>query len=377
MNAMPSDAPCQGSLAGLRVVEMAGIGPAPFACMLLADMGAEVVTVERPGASPADARHIVQRGRTVVHVDLKDAAMREQVLQLAAGAHVLVEGFRPGVMERLGLGPDTVLARQPRLIYARMTGWGQEGPLAQAAGHDINYIAVTGALHAIGPERQPVPPLNLVGDYGGGSLYLVVGILAALYEARRSGKGQVVDAAIVDGAVNLMAQFIGWQQRGLHCEQRESNVLDGGAPWYAVYETADGRHVSLGAIEPAFFARFCELAGLPAEWTGRQNDRTHWPALRKALDSLFRSRTRAEWEALLDGSDACFASVLPLSEAVRHPHLRARQTFVEREGVLHPAPAPRFSRTPSTVASTPGSRVDMLAAVIDRWRQSTTAHGVG
>ncbi|MBU1442901.1 MAG: CoA transferase [Gammaproteobacteria bacterium] len=346
---------------------MAGIGPGPFACMLLADMGAEVLSVHRPDAPRADPRQIVQRGRTVVHADLKDTAAREQVLTLIAHADVLVEGFRPGVMERLGLGPDAALARQPRLVYGRMTGWGQQGPLAQAAGHDLNYIAITGALHAIGPAERPVPPLNLVGDYGGGSLYLVVGILAALHEARASGKGQVVDAAIVDGSASLMAQFIDWQQRGLHSERRESNALDGGAPWYAVYETSDGLHVSLGAIEPAFFAQFCEAVGLPADLSEKQNDRAQWPSMRAALAALFRERTRAEWQALLEGTDACFAAVLPLSEARQHPHLQARGTFVDVGDVVHPAPAPRFSRTPSAIASVPGERVATLDDAVRAW----------
>ena len=364
----------RGPLVGLRVVEFAGIGPAPFACMLLSDMGADVVTIDRPSPDEraADARQVVQRGRTVVRADLKDVAARDQVLQLLAGADVVVEGFRPGVMERLGLGPDVALARQPRLVYARMTGWGQTGPLAQAAGHDINYIAISGALHAIGPTERPVPPLNLVGDYGGGSLYLVVGILAALHESRASGQGQVVDAAISDGVVSLMAPFIGWQQRGLHEERREANILDGGAPWYSVYEASDGRHVSLGAIEPAFFARFCELTGLPEGWLARKNAREHWPALREALASLFRTRTSHEWQALLGGSDACFAPVLSLTEAVQHPHHRARQTFVEVEGVTHPAPAPRFSRTPSAIAWGTGSHVRTLDAVARDWQEFST-----
>ena len=357
----------QGPLAGLRVVEFAGLGPAPFACMMLADMGADVITVDRPGARPVDRRQIVQRGRTVVSADLKDATAREQVLQLLSKADVLVEGFRPGVMERLGLGPDTVLARQPGLVYARMTGWGQDGPLAHTAGHDINYIAITGALHAIGPSERPVPPLNLVGDYAGGSLYLVIGILAALNEANRSGKGQVVDAAISDGVVHLLAHFIGWQLRGLHCSRREANMLDGGAPWYAIYETSDGRHASLGAIEPEFFARFCDLSGLSAEWKARQNDRSQWPALHEALDQLFRSRTLAQWQDLLEGSDACFAPVLPLEEAMAHPHQRARKTFVEIEGVKHPAPAPRFSRTPSAIAWPSDGPVASLDEIVTLW----------
>jgi alpha-methylacyl-CoA racemase len=281
-----------GPLADLRVVEFAGIGPGPFACMLLSDMGADVVTIDRPGARASDPRNVTQRGRTVVQADLKDAACIEQVLQLLQAADVLVEGFRPGVMERLGLGPEAVARRNARLVYGRMTGWGQHGPLAQAAGHDINYIALTGALHAIGTADRPVPPLNLLGDYGGGSLYLVMGILAALHEARRSGLGQVVDAAITDGVVNLMAQFIGQSQRGAFVERRESNMLDGGWPWYGVYETADGPHVSVGPLEPQFFARLCELLQLGPEWQSAPSDRSRWPALREALAQLFKSRPR-------------------------------------------------------------------------------------
>ena len=358
-----------GPLTGVRVVEFAGIGPGPFACMLLADMGADVITVDRPGAGAVNAHQITRRGRcSTLHVDLKTPEARAQVLQLLENADVLVEGFRPGVMERLGLGPDLVLALNPRIVYARMTGWGQHGPLAPTAGHDINYIAITGALHAIGTTEQPVPPLNLLGDYGGGSLYLVVGILAALHEAGRSGQGQVIDAAISDGVVNLMAQFIGMHQSGQHKEQRQANLLDGGAPWYSVYETADGRHASFGAIEPAFFARFCKIVGLPESWLERQQDRAHWPALRATLQDLFRRKPLAEWQALLENSDACFAPVLSISEAMRHPHQVARQAFVEVDGVIHPAPAPRFSRTPSAIASAPGACKEEISAVIQRWR---------
>ncbi len=357
-----------GPLADLRVVEFAGIGPGPFACMLLSDMGADVVTIDRPGARASDPRNVTQRGRTVVQADLKDAACIEQVLQLLQAADVLVEGFRPGVMERLGLGPEAVARRNPRLVYGRMTGWGQHGPLAHAAGHDINYIALTGALHAIGTAERPVPPLNLLGDYGGGSLYLVMGVLAALHEARRSGLGQVVDAAITDGVVNLMAQFIGQSQRGAFVERRESNMPDGGWPWYGVYETADGPHVSVGPLEPQFFARLCELLQLGPEWQSAPSDRSRWPALREALAQLFKSRPAAHWRELLEGTDACFAPVLPLSEAARHPHNVARGAFVVLDGVTHPAPAPRFSRTPAAIQSAPAAAAGDLADALGRWR---------
>lgn len=360
--------PAQGPLAGLRVVEFAGIGPGPFACMLLSDMGADVVTVERPGKKLGEPSNITGRGRTVVLADLKDGAMHEQVLRLLDAADVLVEGFRPGVMERLGLGPDVVAARNPRLVYGRMTGWGQHGPLAQAAGHDLNYIAITGALDAIGPaDGAPVPPLNLVGDYGGGSLYLVTGILAALLEARTSGRGQVVDAAITDGVVSLMGNFVGHAMRGIYNERRGSNMLDGGAPYYRTYRTSDGLHVSIGSIEPQFFALLCERAGLPPELHGAQHDRTRWPALAAALEAVFARRTRAEWTALMEGTDICFAPVLPLGEAAMHPHNLARQAFVDVAGVSQPAPAPRFSRTPSAVQGPPPASALPIEAVAARW----------
>lgn len=338
-----------GPLNGLRVVEFAGIGPAPFACMLLSDMGADVVTVDRAGARPPGAAQITQRGRRRVQANLKDPTSIAQVLSLLDQADVLVEGFRPGVMERLGLGPDVVAARNPRLVYARMTGWGQDGPLAQSAGHDINYIAITGALHAIGFDDKPVPPLNLVGDYGGGSLYLVVGILAALLEARQTGRGQVVDAAITDGVINLMALFIGMTQGGTHREHRQSNVLDGGSPWYDTYVTADGQHVSIGPIEPQFFAQFCEILNVPVDLRGVQQDRARWPELRACFTAIFAERPLQAWRDLLEGTDVCFAPVLPLSEAQRHPHNLARKAFVQVDGITHPAPAPRFSRTPSSI----------------------------
>ena len=358
-----------GPLAGLRVVEFASIGPGPFACMLLSDLGAEVVRIDRPDARLGDRLDIIGRGRRTVLLDLKKKGDVEQALDLLADADVLVEGLRPGVMERLGLGPEVVAARTPRLVYGRMTGWGQQGPLAHAAGHDINYISIAGALAAIGEEgRVPVPPLNLVGDYGGGSLYLVVGILAAVLEARSSGKGQVVDAAICDGAVSLMTLFQMQSLRGTHTERRGSNLLDGGAPFYSVYETADGGHVSVGPIEPKFFAMLCEKVGLPPELHDAQHDRSRWKALRQAMAACFRTRTRAQWCEMLEGTDACFAPVLPLSEAASHPHLRSRGAFVDVEGVPHTAPAPRFSRTPATIQGPAPSRAVAVDDVLQAWR---------
>ena len=339
-----------GPLRGVRVVEFAGLGPGPFACMLLSDMGADVVRIDRPGAPPTDPRDITGRGRKTVLLDLKEPQSVVQVLDLLVHADMLVEGFRPGVMERLGLGPEAVARHNPRLVYGRMTGWGQDGPLAQAAGHDINYIAITGALAAIGESgRKPVPPLNLVGDYGGGSLYLVTGLLAALLEARTSGHGQVVDAAICDGALSLMSNNQSHRLRGMYTEQRGSNMLDGGAPYYTTYETLDGQYVSVGPIEPKFFALMCRTIDLPVELWNAQDDRSRWHALRDAMAIIFRTRTRAQWCELLEGTDICFAPVLTLVEAAHHPHMQARKSFIEISGVRQPAPAPRFSRTPSAV----------------------------
>lgn len=357
-----------GPLSGLKVVEFAGIGPGPYACMLLSDMGAEVVTIDRPGKL-APPGQIVARGRQVLHVDLKDAAARDALLPLLDGADVLVEGFRPGVMERLGLGPETLLQRHPRLVYGRMTGWGQQGPLAHSAGHDINYIAITGALHAIGPAAgAPVPPLNLLGDFGGGSLFLVVGILAALQERTRSGQGQVVDAAISDGVLSLMSYFAAAAQMGQFQERRGSNRLDGGAPYYGVYETSDGAHMALGAIEPPFFAEFARRVGLPDHWLAAQDDRARWPELRGVLERIFRSRTRSEWTALLEGTDACCVPVMALGEALQHPHHQARHAAVSVDGVLRPSAAPRFSRTPSSAEAAVPVAPSALHDVLARWR---------
>ena len=337
-----------GPLAGFRVVEFAGIGPGPFACMMLADMGAEVVTLDRVGARK-NLTSAAGRGRKVVELDLKDKAAIAKVLELLANADALVEGFRPGVMERLGLGPDVVLAHNPRLVYGRMTGWGQEGPLAQAAGHDINYISVTGALAAIGTAETPVPPLNLVGDFGGGALYLVVGVLAALLESRQSGKGQVVDAAMCDGAASLMSMFFDLTAAGRWTEARASNFLDGGAHFYGVYQCACRSFISIGSIEPQFYALLRDLAGLSDTDFDAQMDREAWPVLKQKLVDVFKTKTRDEWCKIMEGTDICFAPVLTMKEAPEHPHMAARNTFVSRHGVTQPAPAPRFSRTPSAI----------------------------
>jgi alpha-methylacyl-CoA racemase len=353
-----------GPLAGYRIVEFAGIGPGPFACMMLADMGAEVITLDRVGARK-NLRAVSVRGRKVVELDLKDKLAVVQVLDLLANADALIEGFRPGVMERLGLGPDVVLARNPRLVYGRMTGWGQQGPLANAAGHDINYISVTGALAAIGTREKPVPPLNLVGDFGGGALYLVVGVLAALLEASKSGKGQVVDAAMCDGAASLMSMFFDMRAIGRWVEGREQNFLDGGAHFYGVYECACGNFISIGSIEPQFYALLRQHAGLTDAEFDAQMDRKAWPALKEKLAKVFKSKTREEWRNIMEGTDICFAPVLTMAEAASHPHMAARNVLVQRHGVTQPAPAPRFSRTPSAIRD--AVKAD-LGEVLTAWK---------
>jgi alpha-methylacyl-CoA racemase len=353
-----------GPLAGFRIIEFAGIGPGPFACMMLADMGAEMVTIERIGAK-RNLKSAAARGRKVVDIDLKDKTAIAQVLELLDHADALIEGFRPGVMERLGLGPDVVHARNPRLVYGRMTGWGQEGPLAHAAGHDINYISVTGALAAIGPRERPVPPLNLVGDFGGGALYLVVGVLAALLEARTSGTGQVVDAAMCDGAASLMSMFFDFTAIGRWSQGRESNFIDGGAHFYGVYQCACGNFISIGSIEPQFYNLLRQLAGLSEQAFDAQMDRAAWPALRQKLAEIFRSKTREQWCKIMEGTDVCFAPVLTMAEAPLHPHMAARKTFVDRHGITQPAPAPRFSRTPSTIREPTTAEI---AELLDEWR---------
>ena len=360
----PQARPAAGPLTGLRVVEFAGIGPGPFAAMLLSDMGADVVRIDRPGATRR-ANDIPGRGRRSVALDLKQPADVTQALALLRQADVLIEGFRPGVMERLGLGPDVVQAANPRLVYGRMTGWGQTGPLAQAAGHDINYIAITGALHAIGTPDTPVPPLNLVGDYGGGSLYLIVGILAALLEARSSGQGQGVDCAISDNVVNLMATFYGISAGGGWQDRRAANMLDGGAHFYRTYRCADGKHLSVGAIEPQFYALLRKIAGMADAAFDALRDQAAWPDLQDKAAAIFATKTRDEWTRLLEGTDACVAPVLSLAEAPEHPHLRARGSFVEVDGVRQPAPAPRFSRTPSAIQASVANQD--IAALLTDW----------
>lgn len=370
MSVRPSPESTTGPLRGLRVVEFAGIGPGPFAGMLLSDMGAEVVRIDRPGIGGCDPRDFVSRGRRLVRLDLKTADGRDQALALLDHADALIEGFRPGVMERLGLGPEVVAERNPRLVYGRMTGWGQSGPLAHTAGHDINYVSLTGALSAIGPgDAGPVPPLNLVGDYGGGALYLVVGMLAALYEARDSGRGQVIDAAMCDGAASLMTQFFALAAMGRWNERREANLLDGGAHFYRTYQCADGRYLAIGAIEPQFYASLRELIGLSDPEFDHQGDPAHWPALRDKLAAIILTRTRDDWCRLLEGTEACVTPVLAMSEAPAHPHLAIRKTFVFNDGFAQPAPAPRFSRTPAAVRGGPPRHCDDAASVQAGWRQ--------
>ena len=358
-----------GPLEGVRVVEIAGIGPGPFCAMLLADMGAEVVRVDRPAAEDSPGLpQLLGRGRRSLVVDLKHERGAEVVLRLAASADALIEGFRPGVAERLGIGPDVCLARNPRLVYGRMTGWGQDGPLRHAAGHDIDYIAVAGALHPIGQQgRAPVPPLNLLGDYGGGGLLLAFGIACGLLEARRSGQGQVIDAAIVDGAALLTTMVHELAPLGLWNERRGTNLLDGGAPFYGVYETADGEHMAVGALEPKFYAELLGRLGLDAGDLPAPADRARWPQLRERLAAVFRTRTRAEWCELLEGSDACVAPVLRPSEAPAHRHNLERGTFVPVGGSPQPAPAPRFSRTAAVLPDPPPVAPTDAADVLRDW----------
>ena len=334
-----------GPLKGYRIIEFAGIGPGPFCGMMLADMGAEVIRVDRPNTQ-SGYKDVLGRGRQSIAVDLKTEAGRDTVLRLIAQSDGLIEGFRPGVMERLGLGPDVCLQAKPSLVYGRMTGWGQEGPLAKAAGHDINYIALTGALHAIGRAgERPVPPLNLVGDFGGGGMLLAFGLVCGLLEAAKSGKGQVVDAAMVDGAALLMGMFSTLQHLGHFSDERGTHMLDGGAHFYDTYETADGQFVSIGSIEPQFYQLLIEKAALDPEIFSNQMSRGQWPEKKTILAEVFRGKTRQEWCDILEGTDVCFAPVLSLKEAPSHPHMRARNTFMTLDGMEQPAPAPRFSRT--------------------------------
>jgi alpha-methylacyl-CoA racemase len=362
-----------GPLQGVRIIEMAGIGPAPFAAMWLADMGADVIRIDRkaaPGDSTFDTLKsygFLNRGRRSLALDLKKPEAVAALLKLVEGADALIEGFRPGVMERLGLGPDVCLARNAKLVYGRITGWGQTGPLAHTAGHDIDYIALTGALHAIGKREQPMPPLNLVGDFGGGAMFLVSGVLAALLEAQRSGKGQVVDAAMTDGAALLMSMQYSFKAAGHWSNEREANLLDGAAPFYGTYRCADGKWLAVGPIEPQFHDVLLEKLGLPKEdFADRWNPRS-WPQLRAKLEAVFATKPRDAWCTLLETTDACVAPVLDLDEAPRHPHNTARQTFVEHAGITQPAPAPRFSRTAGSIRSAAPQRGEHSEDVLRGW----------
>lgn len=360
-----------GPLAGIKIIEMKGIGPGPYAGMLLADMGADVIVVERSsktvGIAVPAKKDVTSRGKRSIAIDIKNPAGRKALLRLVEQADVLFESFRPGVAERLGVGPEQCHAINPALVYGRLTGWGQSGPLAHAAGHDINYISLTGALAAIGDREKPIPPLNLVGDYAGGGLFLVIGVLAALLEARQSGKGQVIDAAITDGSASLMSVFHGWKDIGFWNEKRHSNLLDGAAYHYGVYETADGKFVSIGALEPQFYALLVEKAGLDEDLFGKQAGPEHWPALKEKLAAIFKRRSQQEWCEILEGSDACFAPVLDFTEAPSHPHNHARGTYVTIAGVDQPAPAPRFSRSACPLPGEPSAEGADTEAVLQEF----------
>jgi alpha-methylacyl-CoA racemase len=360
-----------GPLTGTKIVEIAGIGPGPFGTMMLADLGAEVIRVDRSVDVPAEAPDVppldvLGRGRRSVAVDLKHPDGVETVLELVAGADVLIEGFRPGVMERLGLGPEICFDRNPALVFARMTGWGQTGPYAHAAGHDINYIALAGALDPLGRAGQPpTPPLNLIGDFGGGGMLLALGVCAALLETAKSGKGQVIDAAMVDGAASLMTMIWSFRALGHWQDERGTNLIDTGAHFYDTYETSDGKHVAIGSIEPRFYAELLRLTGLDAAELPAQYDRREWPALKERFAAVFRTKTRDEWCEIMEGTDVCFAPVLTMAETPRHPHIAERGTFTEIAGVVQPAPSPRFSRTPAGIDRPPphpGQHTDEVLA---------------
>ena len=362
-----------GPLEGVKIIELAGIGPCPMCGMLLAELGAEVLKIDRirpsgPGFNVLDAHAFLHRSRRSVALDLKRDEGAPLVLRLCEQADALIEGFRPGVTEKLGIGPEPCMARNARLVYGRVTGWGQTGPLAQAAGHDLNYIALTGALHAVGRAgHPPTPPLNLVGDFGGGALYLAVGVVAALLEARRSGQGQVVDAAMVDGAASLMTAVYGLRSAGLVNDERGVNLLDGGAHFYDVYETSDSKYIALAPIEPGFYATLLRHLGMEPDALPHSSRREDWPALKSRLAVLIKTRTREEWTALLEGTDACFAPVLNMEEAPQHPHNQARETFVERDGRWQPNAAPRFSRTPSGIRSPPAASGQHTRDALAQW----------
>lgn len=366
-NARPSPS---GPLRNVRVIEFAGIGPGPFAAMLLSDMGADVVTVARPGQGRRAEGDFVHRGRRVVELDLKSEDDKACVRDLIGCSDILIEGFRPGVMERLGLGPDEMLLRNPRLVYGRMTGWGQDGPLAQAAGHDINYIAITGALDCFRSKQgDPVSPLNLVGDFGGGALYLVAGVLAALNEVHASGLGQVVDAAMCDGVSNMLTYFQSRRALGLWHDLPRANVLEGASHFYNSYECSDGKYIAVGAIEPQFYAQLRELAGLDDVAYDRQRDAEKWSELTNKTAAIFRTRTRDEWAVLLEKTDSCVQPVVSLSEAPSHPHLAARGIYIKVGRFDQPAPAPRFSTTPSSVQGPAGAEPISAAEILDGWRK--------
>ncbi len=358
-----------GPLKGIKVIEMAGIGPGPFCAMMLSDMGAEVIRVDRLAHKGSGHKaNVLNRGRRSIAVDLKNPEGVATVQRLIDGADVVIEGFRPGVMERLGLGPDACLNRNSRLVFGRMTGWGQDGPLALAAGHDINYISIGGALGAMGyADRPPAPPLNLVGDFGGGAMYLLAGVLAALVERGMSGKGQVIDAAMTDGTASLLSPFYGMMAMGMWTKERMDNRLDGGAHYYGSYACADGKFISIGSIEPQFYALLLELCEIDDPEFAKQNDKQHWASLRGKLEALFITQPRDHWCALLEGTDVCFAPVLDLQEAPTHPHNVARQSFVEIDGVTQPAPAPRFSRTPSSVQAPAAIAGEHSEAILNDW----------
>ena len=372
---MASNSASRGPLTGYKIIEIAGIGPGPFAAMMLSDMGAEVIRVERVQAvrdtQSSNANwDVMQRGRKNVAIDLKHADGVEALLQLVEKADAMIEGFRPGVMERLGVGPDVCLARNKKLVFGRMTGWGQDGPYANAAGHDINYIALAGALAHFGRAGEaPVPPLNMVGDFGGGGMLLAYGVVCALLEAQRSGAGQVVDAAMVDGSAILMSMFWGFKNIGLHDENaRGTNMLDSGAHFYDVYKCSDGKFVSIGSIEPQFYAQLLQLTGLAGDAEfGNQQDRTMWPKLKQRLREVFATKTQAEWCKIMEGTDVCFAPVLTMSEAAKHPHNVARKTFIEIAGTTQPAPAPRFSRTVASLPTAPVGAGVNTREVLQSW----------
>ena len=361
----------KGPLSGLKIVEFAGIGPGPFCGMLLSDLGADVVRVDRKGSGRSSPADVTSRGRRSVALDLKSPDAIEAVLKLLESADGLIEGFRPGVMERLGLGPDVALKRNPKLVFGRMTGWGQFGPYAKAAGHDMNYIAITGALHAIGTTDKPVPPLNLVGDFGGGALYLAFGLMAGIIHARETGQGQVIDCAMSDGAASLMAMFYGFKGAGIWKDERRSNLLDGGAHFYDTYQCADGKWISIGSIEPQFYALLLEKTGITDPQFANQMSRDEWPELKAKLAAVLAKKTQAEWCAIMDATDICFAPVLTLDEAPSHPHNTARETFVTVEGVVQPAPAPRFSATPGVIQGPPPKIGAHNDEALSQWGFST------